>query len=147
DRWPSLHAVLAKLRAAERRPRVIAAGAAAATAAAAAAWIAWPAADRAAACATAGSEIDELLPASMIDAAIGVVRGAGRPGSADEVGRITRAAGQHRAEYRSFSQLICRAEARGQWTAELAAAARECIAYVARTSRELFVAAPGATSQ
>ncbi|HWO18774.1 MAG TPA: serine/threonine-protein kinase [Kofleriaceae bacterium] len=148
DRWPSLRAVLVQLRAAQRRPRVIAVGAGAAvTAAAAVTWLAWPRADPAAACQAAGREIDELLPASLIDAAAGAVRAAGRPDADDEIGRITRAAEQHRGTYRELARQICRERARGQWTAQLAAAGRECLGYVARTSRELFVAAPGATSQ
>ena len=148
ERWPSLRVVLAKLRAAERRPRVIAAAAAGTAAAAAAiAWLAWPAAAPGASCTDAGGEIDQILPTSIVDAAAGVVRGAGRANTSDEVGRITRAADQQRRHYRALSAQICDREARGQWTAELAAAGRECLAYDAQTSRELFVAAPGATSQ
>ena len=49
---------------------------------------------------------------------------------------------RYRASYRAAARTACEARARGQWAPELAAASAECVAYQARTARELFVAAP-----
>jgi eukaryotic-like serine/threonine-protein kinase len=147
-RYPSMRALLAALRSAERRPRVLAAaGAGALVAGAAVAYALWPARDPAAACELAGSDIDALLPPSFAAAATMAARRGGGANAEEEARRILERVGEYRSTYRTTAQTSCRAAARGQWSPDLARASNECAAYLARTARELLVAAPAAATQ
>ena len=147
-RWPSMTALLAALRRAERRPRVLAATAAGVVAAAAiAAYVAWPAPDPAQACAARGGEIDELLPEAQVAAAIAASARGGGPSAALEAKQLAQFATSYRTNYRGLARAACEAEARGQWTAAMGAASRECAELHARTARAMFDIAPTAATQ
>ncbi|MEO8699319.1 MAG: serine/threonine-protein kinase [Kofleriaceae bacterium] len=147
-RWPSLRALLTALRAAERRPRVIAFGVAGALAiAAVATYSLWPASDPAAMCLDAGDEIDTLVPAHLGVSAATAVRRGGRTNADEEAARVGQLAELARANYRQHSRITCAAHARKQWSDQLYAASRECSQIAAQTTRELLLVAPDAATQ
>jgi eukaryotic-like serine/threonine-protein kinase len=146
-RWPSMRALLAALRSAERRPRVVAGASAGVLAAAIAVWALWPAKDPAAACGDVGGEIELLLPASFTEAAVAAARRGGRANGDAEARRIAEAVDRYRAAYRQTVQTGCRARERKQWSPELVAASAECATYLTVTARELLVAAPASATQ
>ncbi len=142
-RWPSVRALLAGLRAAYYRPRVIAAIAATViVGAAATAWALWPAADPTAACETELDVLTTVLPPAHTANLVATVRASGTAHADERAGVIERSIGALRAQHASVSRAACVARAHRQWSPELATASRECLEVAARTARALLGALP-----
>jgi tRNA A-37 threonylcarbamoyl transferase component Bud32/tetratricopeptide (TPR) repeat protein len=149
DRWPSVRALLAALRSAERRPRIVAAVAIGALAMGGiASWALWPQRSAAAACETAGArEVEELFPPSLGFAASAAALRGGGANASTEAQLIRDHVEAYRTGYRSLSKTVCAARLRGDWSSQLASASEECTLFTARTARELLAAAPASATQ
>jgi len=146
-RWPSVRALLAALRSASYRPRVIAAVAAAvALGAAVTAWALWPVADPLAACEAAGSELAAVLPPAETATLVAAVRSSGAPHADERARVIEREVTGLRTRYATVARAACQARARRQWSPDLAVASRECLEISARTAREMLDAVPVAAN-
>ena len=147
-RWPSMRAMLAALRSAERRPRLIAIGAGAALAIGLAiTWALWPAPDPAVACADSGSEIDAILPGVLSANAAAAAARRPRPSAADDAKRILAHAERWRAAFREHARTTCTARATAALSEPQYAASRECATVRALMARELLAIAPDAATQ
>ncbi len=143
ERWPSLRALLAALRAAYFRPRVIGAiTAVAVLGAAATTWAVWPEEDPVAACAAVATELETVLPVAETTKLVSAVRTSGAPHADDRARVIDRVLGTLRLDHQKVSRSACEARARRQWSAELATTSRECRETAARTAREMLAAVP-----
>src|SRR5204862_5919458 len=103
-RWPSMQALLAAMRSAERRPRItaIAIGSTLALGAAVA-WSVRPAASSdEVTCTLAGEEIDALIPAAALEAALATPARGGRPGANEEIARVRKQVDEFRGGYREL---------------------------------------------
>jgi tetratricopeptide (TPR) repeat protein/predicted Ser/Thr protein kinase len=142
-RWPSIRALLAALRAAERRPRLIAAAAAATVIAAAiVTWRLWPETDPVAACDRMPDELATALPTATTSAVVGAIKMSGAAHADERAAAVGRAIARVRDHHRVVARDACRASVRKQWSPELVVAARECRDAAAQSARELLSALP-----
>ena len=114
ERWPTMDALLAALRAA-MKPRRSLAWLAIPVIAMAAGVVAWSQLRSHASCANAGDEIDKEFPAALRDR----VTKAADPRAAKNVATFV-------SDYRASAKKACEAGARHDWSAELLARSRSC---------------------
>jgi len=139
-RWPSLRALLAALRAARRRPRVLAAAAVVALGGlAGTASALWPEHDAIAACDREVSAFDREVPVGATDALVSRLASAGGPYAGDRARVLALTIDNQRTPARAVTRAACRARATRTWSAELAEASAQCLTEHARIARELLL--------
>jgi len=142
-RWPSMPALLAALRSARRRRRVmIGAAVALAVAAPIALWSAWPGPDPLLACDTRASTLEVVVPPASAAALVAAADRANGPASFSLAKPIERALTGVYARAVAVTDTTCRAEVTHKWSAEMVAASRECALDHATSVREMLASLP-----
>ncbi|HUS31330.1 MAG TPA: serine/threonine-protein kinase [Kofleriaceae bacterium] len=143
QRWPSMHALLAALRSARKRPRRLAvAGAALAAAGLVATAALWPARDAGATCDATISSFDRELPTELTRSLGERIRSSGSPHADGRADVLLRTLDAQRTSAHRITLTACRAHANHQWSPDLVHASNECLADHARTVRELVTGVP-----